>query len=117
MSPGKKKPPARKKSAPEATDDLSFEAALDRLEAVVARLEQGEVPLEESIQAYADGTRLVRHCLVKLEAAETTIRELSEGSEGFRLEPSTLSGAVDDEEPVEEEDDEEDEDEDGELPF
>lgn len=114
MSPAKKKPAARKKSAPQAAEDLSFEAALERLEAVVARLEEGEVPLEESIQAYADGTRLVRHCVKKLEAAETTIRELSEGSEGFRLEPSSLSGAGDDEEPAE---DEEEEDEDGELPF
>lgn len=116
MSPGKKKSPARKKSAPEATEDLSFEAALDRLETVVARLEQGEVPLEESIQAYADGTRLVRHCVKKLEAAETTIRELSEGGEGFRLEPSSLTGAVDDEEPAGEDEDDEEE-EDGELPF
>ena len=115
MSPAKKKSPARKKSAPEATEELSFEAALERLEAVVARLEQGEVPLEESIQAYADGTRLVRHCVKKLEAAETTIRELSEGSEGFRLEPSSLGGAGDDEAPAEDEDDEEEED--GELPF
>lgn len=73
---------------PEATP--TFEEALARLEALVERLEDGEVPLEESLKAYAEGTRLVRSCLEQLERAETVIRELTETAGGFRLDPSSV---------------------------
>ena len=94
----------------------SFEAALERLEAIVTRLEEGEVPLEESIEAYAEGTRLVRQCLEKLAAAEATIRDLSEKGGGFSLEPSILAGDTRGVGGGIPEDDTQ-EDEDGELPF
>jgi exodeoxyribonuclease VII small subunit len=102
-----------------AAGEVTFEDALDRLEAIVTRLEEGEVPLEESIQAYAEGTRLVRLCLSKLEAAEATIRDLSEKGGGFTLEPSVLEGAGEVAEDEDEEDgeSEDEEEEDGELPF
>ncbi len=121
MKPSRKKSAARKPAAgsraanpPAGAEELTFEAALERLEAIVGRLEEGEIPLEESIQAYAEGTRLVRHCLEKLDRAETMIRELSEKAEGFRLEPSSLGEDTDD---LEEDDEDEDEDPSDELPF
>ena len=46
-----------------AEGELTFEDALERLQELVARLEEGDVPLEESVQAYADGMRLVKTCL------------------------------------------------------
>ncbi len=102
-----------------AEPELSFEQALERLEDIVHRLEEGEIPLEESIEAYAEGTRLVRRCMEKLSAAETMIKELSEGGGGLRLEPSSLEddddGNGEDNEDDREEDDEEDGS--GELPF
>jgi exodeoxyribonuclease VII small subunit len=95
-------------------EELSFEAALERLEAIVGRLEDGEIPLEESIEAYAEGTRLVHHCLEKLDRAETMIRELSEKAEGFRLDSSSLE---EEDDAFAEDDEDDDEDPSDELPF
>ena len=93
---------------PESNDALSFEVALERLEALVEKLEEGAIPLDESLAAYVEGTRLVRHCLACLERAETVIRELTETSEGLELRASSLARHV--EENDAEEDDEEDDD-------
>ncbi len=79
-----------KKTPRESAEQPTFEDALDKLEGIVERLEEGEVPLEESLTAYEEGTRLVRFCLETLEKAEGRIRTLSETAEGFRLDPSAL---------------------------
>lgn len=71
-------------------EDLSFEDALSRLEELVERLEEGDVPLEESLGAYKEGTELVKQCLARLAKAETVVKELSETADGFRLEASTI---------------------------
>jgi len=86
---------AKKKPQTKA-EALSFEDALARLEELVERLEEGEVPLEESLGAYKEGTELVKQCLARLGKAETLIKELSETADGFRLEAS--SAGDDDEE-------------------
>ena len=65
-----------KKKKADDTTSLSFEDALGRLESLVEQLEEGETPLEDSIQAYTQGMALVRHCLEKLEKAEETLKEL-----------------------------------------
>jgi exodeoxyribonuclease VII small subunit len=62
--------------------ELSFEAALAELEQVVARLEKGDVPLEESITLYARGAELRRHCEEKLKAAEARVAEITQGPGG-----------------------------------
>jgi exodeoxyribonuclease VII small subunit len=67
--------------------DLSFEAALAELERVVARLESGEVPLEESIALYARGAELKAHCEEKLKAAEARVAEITQGPDGVRARP------------------------------
>jgi len=68
--------------------DLSFEAALAELEKVVARLESGEVPLEESIALYARGAELRAHCEDKLKSAEARVAEITQGPDGgFRTRP------------------------------
>ena len=61
---------------------LSFEAALQELEQVVARLESGNVPLEESIAIYARGVELRGHCEAKLKAAEEQVSQITQGSDG-----------------------------------
>jgi exodeoxyribonuclease VII small subunit len=61
---------------------LSFEAALAELERVVAALEQGEVPLEESIALYGRGAELRAHCQKKLEEAEARVAQITEGPDG-----------------------------------
>ena len=52
---------------PDPTADLSFEAALKRLEEIVRTLEQGEAPLDQSIELYQEGDKLKRHCEARLE--------------------------------------------------
>jgi len=64
---------------------LTFEQAIAKLEQIVSRIEQGEVPLEESIDMYAQGMRLIRQCRGILEGAEKKIRLLSEDqSQGLK---------------------------------
>ncbi len=60
----------------------SFEAALARLEEIVARLEAGQVTLDESLSAFREGSGLVRFCIERLTAAETAVRELVAGEAG-----------------------------------
>jgi exodeoxyribonuclease VII small subunit len=53
--------------------DLSFEKALEELEAILARMEDGKLPLEESLVAYQKGAQLIRFCESKLTAAQGRI--------------------------------------------
>lgn len=69
-------------------DALSFEAALKRLEEVVARLEQGEIALEEMLALFEEGVKLSRLCRKKLDEAEKRIEVLLQDDKGsFRREP------------------------------
>ncbi|HEX2764608.1 MAG TPA: exodeoxyribonuclease VII small subunit [Allosphingosinicella sp.] len=68
--------------APEAIAELSFEAALKRLEEIVRRLESGEASLDESIELYAEGDRLRQQCEARLQAAQAKIEKLQFGRDG-----------------------------------
>lgn len=59
-----------------STDDLSFEDALDRLEAIVEQLEDDPPALAESLDAYEEGVSLANACLKRLNEAEQRISEL-----------------------------------------
>ena len=61
---------------------LSFEAALARLEEIVRTLERGEAPLDQSIELYQEGDRLKRHCETRLKAAQARIEQIAFGSDG-----------------------------------
>ena len=63
--------------APEISS-LSFEEALKELEALSQRLSQGGLPLEESVEAYARGSELRKHCNDLLKRAEDRVRELDQ---------------------------------------
>ena len=65
-------PPA----APPAAPGLSFEKALEELEALVARMEEGKLPLEESLTAYQRGAELIKYCESKLTDAQARIAVL-----------------------------------------
>lgn len=56
-----------------AADPPSFEQALAELEAIVARMEDGKLPLEESLAAYQRGAQLIRYCESKLTDAQARI--------------------------------------------
>jgi len=65
-----------------AIEALSFEGALKELEAIVARLEQGEVELEDSIALYERGQTLKAHCEKKLKSAEGRLEKIVMGAGG-----------------------------------
>lgn len=66
----------------ERLDPPKFEAALQRLEQIVQRLEKGELPLEESLVLYEEGISLSRLCHAKLEEAEGRIEMLMKDARG-----------------------------------
>ncbi len=55
---------------------MSFEDALSELETIVAKLERGEAPLEESISIYERGAKLKAHCEGKLKAAQLKVEKI-----------------------------------------
>lgn len=61
--------------------EMSFEDAMAELERVVAALEKGDVPLEQSIALYERGAALKAHCAAKLKSAEEKV-ELIRAQEG-----------------------------------
>lgn len=62
--------------------ELSFEDALARLEAIVQQLERGDVPLERSIDLYAEGDRLRAQCQKRLESAQARIEQIVAAPDG-----------------------------------
>jgi exodeoxyribonuclease VII small subunit len=63
-------------------EQLSFERALKELEAIVGRLERGDVELEESISIYERGDALKAHCDRLLKQAEAKVERLTFGPDG-----------------------------------
>lgn len=64
------------------TEELSFEDAMGALEAVVAQLESGDVPLEKSIELYERGAALKKRCEEKLKEAEEKVAAITLDGEG-----------------------------------
>ena len=61
------------KAQGDSPSELSFEKALEELEALVARMEDGKLPLEESLAAYQRGAELVKFCESKLVDAQARV--------------------------------------------
>lgn len=61
---------------------LSFERALEELETIVKRLEDGKVPLEESVAIYERGEALKRRCEELLRQAEARVDKITTDSNG-----------------------------------
>ena len=59
----------------------TFESALSQLESIVARLEDGDLPLEESLKLFEEGIRLSRFCNQKLNEAQEKVEILLKGEE------------------------------------
>ena len=65
--------------APSSAEALSFEKALEELESLVARMEDGKLPLEESLAAYQRGAELIKFCESKLTDAQARVAILDGG--------------------------------------
>ncbi|MEK3881543.1 exodeoxyribonuclease VII small subunit [Paenibacillus sp. PL2-23] len=72
---------------PDQLNELSFEEAMQRLEGIVAKLENGDVPLETAIDLFQEGMQLSRLCGGKLEQVESKIELLMETENGFQKKP------------------------------
>ncbi len=74
----------RGKGSSEATADPAplFEDALAQLEALVGKLEAGDLDLEQALGTFESGVALAKLCAARLEAAELRIRKLEEGRDG-----------------------------------
>jgi len=71
-----------------AKKELTFEQALKRLEEIAQSLESGEASLEESLEMYEEGMKLIEFCHRKLGEAEKRVQKLTRNAEGqFNLEP------------------------------
>ena len=81
----KEEPQAAQQADSDKSQKLSFEQALAKLEEIVEQIEQGEVPLEDSIERYAQGIELIKQCRSILARAEKKIQILAK-SEGGALE-------------------------------
>ncbi|MSR43809.1 MAG: exodeoxyribonuclease VII small subunit [Phycisphaerales bacterium] len=77
------KPKGASKSKTESTaagdpvETLTYEVALAELESIIARIESGNVPLDESLRQYRRGAALVRRCREVLESARTEIERIA----------------------------------------
>ena len=79
--------------ASEPASELSFEAALARLEEIVRLLERGEAPLDQSIELYQEGDLLKRHCEARLKAAQARIEQIAFGADGKPAGVSPFDGS------------------------
>ncbi len=68
-------------------EELSFEAALDRLDGLVDRLERGDLELEDALAAFEQGVALTRRCADRLDRAERRNETLMREGETWLTRP------------------------------
>jgi len=83
---------AKEPTVPKDIASLSFEDALKELEAIVKQLEQGQVKLDDAINAYERGAMLKRHCEQKLAEAKMKVEKIVFSADGtVSNQPADLS--------------------------
>lgn len=65
---------------------VTFEESMTRLDEIVKALEAGDVPLEESMKLFEEGTKLAAKCAALLDTAELKVSKLMAGSDGTPVE-------------------------------
>ena len=63
-------------------NNKDFETSLKKLEEIVSDLENGDLPLEQSIKTFEEGVKLTKHCQNLLSKAELKIQKLVESKDG-----------------------------------
>jgi exodeoxyribonuclease VII small subunit len=69
-----------KKTKPDTLDMPTYESFYARMQAIVARLEAGQLPLDEALALYEEGVTVAAACQRLLDEAELRIQELSPGA-------------------------------------
>ena len=65
------------KKAKDDLNKLNFEESIKQLKTIVEKIEQGEIPLQDSLEQYEQGMALIKHCRTILETAEKRIEKIS----------------------------------------
>lgn len=76
LTAGQATPKERSMSEPTDITTMTFETALSELEQIVAKLESGQAPLEDSIRMYERGAALKAHCEERLAAARLRVEKI-----------------------------------------
>ena len=63
-------------------ESISFEEAYKRLEEIVRALESKDMPIDQAVELYEVGVKLIRQCNAQLDSAELRIRQLSGVGDG-----------------------------------
>lgn len=74
-------------------EELSFEEAIKRLEAIASELEGDKLALEDSLKLYEEGIRLIRYCNMMLEGAERKIKMIGINVDGELEEKDFLTAS------------------------
>lgn len=69
-----------------SSSSQSFEASMRRLEEIVKRMESGELPLEQALELFEEGTALVKSSSKLLDEAELKVSKLIQGADGAPME-------------------------------
>ena len=59
-------------------ENSTFEQAIKELTSIVSQIEQGQIPLQDSLEQYEKGMALIKHCRGILQKAEKRIEKISE---------------------------------------
>ena len=70
----------------------SFEESMARLEQIVRAMEKGDVPLDEALKLFQEGTELVRDCGKLLDEAELQVNKIATATDGTPLEEEFTDG-------------------------
>ena len=76
-------------------ENMTFDAAMSRLEEIVRLLESGNAPLDVSLSLYEEGVALVRLCNTRLDNAEQRVKILSFTENGEAIENDMTGGVTD----------------------
>ena len=80
----------------EKKQSLTFEESLVRLEEIVRHLEKGDLPLDETLKLYEEGTGLITSCSKLLDEAEQKVVKLKKGSDRSPIESDFEGGSEND---------------------
>ena len=69
------------KKPKDSIEKLNFEQAIKELTSIVGKIEQGQIPLQDSLDQYERGMALIKHCREILQKAEKRIEKISEAED------------------------------------
>ncbi|MFQ6609804.1 MAG: exodeoxyribonuclease VII small subunit [Fidelibacterota bacterium] len=66
---------------------LSFESSIERLNEIIRKLEEGNIPLDDTLKIFEEGIMLTQHCRKQLDEAEEKVKTLIRTDTGYEEKP------------------------------